>query len=129
MANRRPRQQTLKQLTKTWYKKLADSGFVDIEYPGGEMRRTIPASIEDKDPLLIQSIQEYYSLSSKFLNDYNFPNEIERIIWTYHTEGISVRDISMLLKKAKVLKKNKNIIWDIVRKLEAEMKKMYKVTK
>lgn len=121
------RKLNLQQQTKIWYKKLAKTGFVDIEYPGGEIRRTIPASIENKDPLLVQSVQEYYNLASQFLNDYKFQNELERVIWTYHTEGLGVRAIASTLRKARILKRDRTYIWAIVHRLELAMKEMYKV--
>lgn len=64
-------------------------------------------------------------MATKFLNDYKFETNRERIIWEYHTEGISVRDIVKLLKKARLKRVYRRIVWETISKLENTMKKMY----
>lgn len=46
--------------------------------------------------------QEYYIMAEHFLNEYKFKSNFERIIWEYHTNGMSARNILKTLKKAKV---------------------------
>lgn len=112
-------------LQAEWYKKLADSGYEDIEYKDGSIRSCSPRSTRAKDPSLRQATQEYYYMSYHFLNEYKFETELEKVIWEYHTEGISVRSICKLLSDTEVAKMSRWAVWDTIRRLETEMKRRY----
>jgi len=116
------------QLQKKWYKKLKDEGFDDIEHSSGELRGRrsgVDSDYSIRDPIKRAAIEEYYYLAYHFLNDNNFETEIDRIIWTYHTEGISIRNISKLLKEAKVAKMAKTQVGQTIKRLEAQMRRKY----
>lgn len=107
-----------------WYKKLKASGFNDIEHKDGSIN---PSHIrrQQKHPIYREAIQEYYYMCYHFLHEYAFPNEIERVIWEYHTEGVGVRDIADTLHKVKLSKIKKSMVFYILKKLEQEMKSRY----
>lgn len=115
------------KLRALWYEKLKAEGFSDIESTDGNLRSwsskvAIRNSYED-----CQTKSEYYSMASKFLHDYTFDSAIEKVIWEYHANGISVRDITETLNKAKVLPlpAGKSSVWVLINKLERKMKAMY----
>lgn len=112
------------KLKKLWYKKLEKSGFKDIE--------------QDEDNLKVWTIklstsqykngpekQTYYYMASQFLNTHEFKNHIDRIIWEYHCEGISYRNISKLLRKARVSKLTYNGIYLRIKNLSKIMFETY----
>lgn len=122
---------SFKDLQAKWYKKLADKGFDDIEYnlrPDYKSLTKTGLRPEDTIAVIRESKEEYYRMAYHFLNEHEFDSRLEQIIWEYHAEGISVRDIAELLKKARVRKKlKKTQVWAIVSKLEAKMKLRYMV--
>lgn len=127
---KKPTSNDLEAQTKKWYAKLKKSGFEDIERH--ENARFVLKSSSDKftTPEAIRDYyakSEYYSMARKFLHDYKFASKLERIIWEYHTEAISVRDIALLLKNVKVMRANKDNVSEIVIRLASEMKKIYLV--
>jgi hypothetical protein len=106
-----------KKLQQQWYKKLARSGFKDIERPN------------DKDEWLVifdgeffrnsrrydkaESTEKYYTLARQFLHEHVFNTSLEKRIWAEFSEGLSIVQIGLKLKigrgtvykKLKVLKK------------------------
>lgn len=121
--------ESLASLKKKWYAKLEKSGFEDAERP--EFDRYALKSSSDKfntaDTVRdYYAKTEYYSMARKFLHDYKFSSNLEKVIWEYHTEGISVRNIAKLLKKVK-FKMNKDKVNAVTMRLEKEMKKLYLV--
>lgn len=119
-----------KEKTK-WYKKLEKSGFVDIEL--NEKRLKTWSSNQFEFPRLMTSDggwkikAEYYYMAAQFLNDYKFDTEIEKTIWTYHSEGLSVREISSILTKIKVksIPTQRTSIWKVIKRLKKSMYSMY----
>lgn len=119
----------LEKLKKIWYKKLKDSGFGDIEYDENWMKSCLPRpNATIRDPLVRETVQAYYNMASHFLNEYKFEEELDKVIWEYHTEGISPRNIIKLLKAAKIKRKvYRKFIEDKIKRFEATMKEMYLV--
>lgn len=117
----------LQRLQETWYKKLKNEGFNDIEYADGSIAVGVPRSLGWKDADLRVSTQEYYYMAYHFLNEYKFECERDRIIWEYHSNGISSRNIAKLLKQARLRKKgrSRDRIWVKIKELEAIMKGLY----
>jgi hypothetical protein len=114
-----------KKLKAKWYKKLKDeTDFVDIEYEDGSMTSCLPRSPRNKIPYQQELIRDYYYMCYHFLNEHDFTTELEKVIWEYHTEGISVRDIVVVLKKIKI-KTDKTTVGEIVKKLGDIMKSRY----
>jgi len=114
-----------KALQDKWYKKAKDSGFQDIEYGDGSIRNCRPRTITNMDPVLRQAKEEYYTMAYHFLYEHKFKSLLEQIIWEYHTEGISVRNIAKILTETKVKVIKRDAVWRIIVKLESEMKAQY----
>lgn len=119
---------------KVWYAKLAKSGFVDVEYDEYNLKRNSGYLNEDgregvnleKRRLKLEQTLEYYSMCRRFLWDFNFQSKIEKVIWEYHSESISCRNIAKILKEVKTKRGySKSTVHLIVQRLEREMKKLY----
>lgn len=114
-------------LNKEWAKKLKDSGFDDIEATETEYTiRTTTAKFA-KVPLVVKEAKEsYYRMADRFLNEYQFETELEKTIWEYHTNGIGCRAISKTLTKLTLAKKsNRTTVWQVLKRLQSAMKRMY----
>lgn len=109
------------QLRKIWYAKLAKSGFEDIEQDENNLKEWSSRIINKQyiDPL--QTDAEYYYLATNFLNTYGFESERERIIWEYHANAISCRDIAKLLRKVRI-KTTKTAVWLVIKRLRSVMR-------
>lgn len=115
-----------KDLQKLWYKKLKDSGFEDIEDENNELKVWSSAFRRKKSLVSWEAKESYYHMANKFLNEYQFENSLDKIVWEYHSNAISMRDISDLLIKTKVKKNfNRTYVWRILARLQDSMKKMY----
>lgn len=84
-----------KALEKKWYEKLRKTGFKDIENRPHELHQET-AKFLDKE-----AIEEYYSKVSEYLYSGDFKNYKEKAIWFLHTEGLSYREISSIIRVAK----------------------------
>lgn len=114
------------KLRNIWYKKLKDDGFNDIEHRDDSLKRWTEDLVSYYDNIdLWRAKETYYQLSDKFLSEHEFKNNLEKTIWEYHANGISVREIAETLKKLKVIKINYWSVWYIVNKLETIMKERY----
>lgn len=121
-----PRKKTDYERTRDiWYAKLKTEGFVDIEHLDGSLNIGIPRSIMYQDPDLRHLTEAYYCMAYHFLNNYEFDNELEKVMWEYHTNGLGVRNIAKALKKAEIISTNRNKVWKIIKKLEDKMKSLY----
>lgn len=122
---------SFKTLQEKWYRKLAKTkskeypnGFQDLEKNEYEFKKP-HLSVTDKRFFKSWKIKlEYYSMAGKFLHDYKFKNNRERIIWEYHANGISIRGIVKLLRGVRVGVNRGNINRTLIR-LREDMKKMY----
>lgn len=114
-----------KRLKKLWYAKLEKSGFEDIESDEDNLKVWSSRWARKRYVADAASRAEYYNMATRFLIDYNFDDEIDRIIWEYHSNSISYRDIAKLLKKAKVADLQKTTIYRKVKILAAIMLKTY----
>lgn len=114
------------KLKDLWYEKLRKTGWKDIEQDEDNLKRWETSSNKHRRPGLWESTEAYYQMATNFLNDYTFSDNVEKIIWEYHSEGISIRDIVVLLRKAKIRKKfTRQSIWLILERLTKSMKSMY----
>lgn len=114
-----------RKLQRDWYKKLKEDGFEDIEDTNSKeefLKEWHSSSFQlSHDPATFEAKQEYFYLATKFLSSYQFPTEVERIIWTLHAEGKSLREIAVDLQtKGHRLFKDK--VHHIVKNLEAVMR-------
>jgi hypothetical protein len=125
-----------KALQKEWDKKLADSGFQDAEHPGGDdkwlkvssaniisHKRAKGDTAEDRAAYLLHK-QEYYRIAGHFLYDYNFTSEIDKLVWELHSDGKTERAIVKVLRDNK-LKVGKFLVWQVLKRLKAEMISLY----
>ncbi len=129
-------------LKKLWYKKLKetkrksnqnliflddapeDEYFKDIERNEYELKR--PSEfVRERYLKSWQSKETYYYAANHFLNEYKFVSALERIIWEYHSNGISGRNIAKTLTKTRRRPINRMTVWRIVKRLNKEMKKLY----
>lgn len=116
-------------LKNIWYKKLANSGFADIEqdeealkewsfsrvYAGqnnGYSFETIRVKREAKE--------DYYRLAGHFLHENEFVNSIEKLIWELHGEGKGCRRIAVFLQN-KNIKSNKDKVNEVINRLSKQM--------
>ena len=117
------------ELKEIWYAKLKEAGFDDIEQDEYKLKMwSNRVYIENPNPVQREAKETYYILASRFLHDYKFKNQKDKIIWEYHANGISMRNIVKILEDVKI-KTNRNAVCVIVNRLATEMKKMYGVTK
>ncbi len=122
-------QASYKKERAKWYAKLKKSGFEDIEANEHSLKSWSSKFVRaDKTSITSwQAKQEYYYQATHFLNSHKFETNLEKAIWEYHANGISVREIASLLNKTKVIKTNRQTIWLVVKKLRSLMKTKRKV--
>ncbi len=108
-----------------WYKKLARSGFVDIEYNDVKLKTASTEFTKEKYLVTLDQRIAYYEMATRFLNEYAFESNLDQVIWEYHTNGISVRDIAVTLKKVRVKKMGKDKVNQVIMRLETIMKQLY----
>ena len=116
------------KLKNLWYKKLKDEGFEDIETDEDTLKSwSVYGRIGSPEYTRYrqQSADAYYSLADLFLNEHNWPNELERIIWEYHANGISTRNITKLLEDAGIKKTNRTTVWQVISRCRTLMKQQY----
>ena len=129
-----PQAKQLKQLQAKWYARLKKEGFEDIEqdenllknWSSSRLRKSRNSNNEIEQTLLYnESKQSYYRLAGFFVNDYAFESELDHMVWSYHAEGKSLRQMSKLLKA-----QGNDISYtrakEIIHKLRAIMLKHYK---
>lgn len=119
------------ELRKIWDKKLKKTkseeypnGFEDYETSDGKLKRWSTDFRRQQSLDSWEAKEAYYRYCRYFLNDYTFKTRREEIIWEYHAEGISIRDIVTLLKKVRI-KMNRDSVWHVVNELQTVMKSMY----
>lgn len=92
--------QTFKQLQAEWYQKIANSGFQEIEQPDGNLKLWASTFFKVRyQENVFRAKEEYYRLAGQFLNDYKFESKFEHRVWELHTEGVSIRNITLIMKK------------------------------
>jgi hypothetical protein len=124
-SNKKP--ESYASVRKKWYAKLKKTGFKDIEKNDYTLKEYSSIFAKDKAVRSWDAKTAYYYMATQFLNTYKFSSELDRIIWEYHTNAISIRNITKILNKTKVLRTNRDAIWQILRQLVIEMKKLYLV--
>lgn len=112
------------KLQKKWYAKLKKSGFEDAESDEYNLKVWSSVFFAHRSISQIQAKQAYYQMATNFLVDYKFENERDKIIWEYHSNGMSVRDIGKVLRKVGI-RMNFMTVWRVVNKMRAKMYDMY----
>lgn len=139
-------QLSLKQLQKTWYAKLQKNGFKDIETGEYGIKRRATEdmfqhtfdTVDDvkngqfnrneriKTARIVHNAKEtYYYEAEHFLNNYKFKDNREKIIWEYHANGMTIRDIVKTFGKLKIKLTNYRV-WKTIKQLAQQMKKQIK---
>ncbi len=108
-----------KKLQAKWYKKLKAEGFRDIEV-------VEPTTRVYGSQVTIEAKQYYYQIANRFLTEHIFENKRDKIIWEYHANGMSIRNIVKTLKKVRI-KTYRRAVWETVSKLRKIMKEKYLV--
>lgn len=120
-----PKQQPkpFKDLQAEWDKKLAESGFKDIEQRDGNLKDWDSHRFRMRyDKFSFESRRDYYIAAEHFLNSHGFSNKKELMIWKLHSEGVSMRSIVIQLEKKKIhiyRAQVKSIIDDLTEKMIA----------
>lgn len=123
-----PQSKSFKKLQATWYAKLKDEGFEDIERSEDMLKvwsTTFTMAVPNSStPIQLAAKESYYRFATHFLNEYKFEKDRDKVIWEYHSNGISMRNIAELLKKVNI-KTNRQCVCDTINDLTIIMKKMY----
>jgi len=96
-----------KKLQKEWAKKLADSGFEDIEKNEDEhivrpQEFTLPANVKPDSMEYTEFVElagglDHYEFCQAVLREFNFTREIDRCIFELYAEGKTEREIQEML--------------------------------
>lgn len=113
------------KLKAVWYTKLEADGFNDIEQDENNLKEWSTKFTRKKSLDTWQAKESYYSMAENFLNTYAFENELEKVIWEYHANGISIRNIVDIINKMLYTDTDRNVVWKTIFRLETAMKTMY----
>ncbi len=116
-------------LKAKWYKKLANSGFADIEREDGTLKRWDSTAFYDRyDATTAAMKTEYYRLAGQFLHEYEFVSALDKEIWRLHAEGVTYPNISKSIKRfAKNHGTGRDAVNRVVIRLRTIMYKLYDV--
>lgn len=89
-----PKSREFKALKALWYKKLAKTGFEDIEMDEYRLERYHSFDFPGQQPLSFEMRQRYFELANQLLHAHKFKSPKERNIWKLHASGWTVRDIA-----------------------------------
>lgn len=89
--------QSLKNLKKKWYKKLKESGFLDIEDADENLRSSASRFSYLYSPSEFKAIEEYYQIAQSLLHTDYLPIGRDREIWRHHADGLTVREIAKIM--------------------------------
>jgi hypothetical protein len=113
-----------KQLQAKWYKKLKDSGFEDAESSESHLKKwsnCFTREVQTDEQLLAK--REYYRMAENFLTTYKFKTRLDQVIWDYHSNGMSARNIAATLNEVKI--RSKSAVHLVIKRLREEMFKEY----
>jgi transposase-like protein len=131
------------KLKREWARKLKESGFEDIEQDEYNLKQwsnkfarpndnitnqyrevnVKPKKIRNKKDEF-QGKQDYFYYAVHFLNEHEFESNLQKVIWEYHTERISLRNIAKLLQKVNIEISHESV-GKIIRPLVKLMKEKY----
>lgn len=84
-------------LQAKWYKKLSKNGFEDIEQLDGNLKKWS----NKKASVIRDSQAEYYRLAQQYLHSNRFPSKLDKVVWEYHSMGLSIVKISKQMDKSR----------------------------
>lgn len=82
------------QLKREWYQRLEDLGFEDAEKALGSAQANYNYPPEDAGSVFQNSRGSYYRWAREKLSSSEFKSHTDKIIWEYHSEGMSRREIA-----------------------------------
>ncbi len=126
----KPKKTPFEILRDKWYRKLAKkTDFVDIEQDEDNLKQWSRGVFGRAHNRTYQggwqARAEYYQLADRFLLEYKFETELQKVMWEYHSNGLTDREIARVLKKAKIKKASHVTVFNTLRKLKARMCDMY----
>lgn len=125
MSNPPPNSKEFLDLQAKWDKKLAKNGFTDIEQRDGRLKIHETTRFYNMSEIRKESSEQYYRLASFFYHEHNFINEKQKLVWFYHSNGITIRDIVKKLRK-QGYKAHRSTIHELIQKLLKLMYERYK---
>ncbi len=112
-----PNSKEFKALQKKWYGKLKAEEFNDIEQADGNLKTWASSAFSHNfNETLFEAKETYYRLARQFLHSHPFQDKKEHLIWSLHSEGVSVRNIVKALK-TKRFKAHKDGVHSVVQRL------------
>lgn len=98
-------------LKAKWDKKLLDSGFKDIEDKNERLKShsQVGRNVDEyyDREVFYSAKEEYFRLAGFFYHDHKFDNDLDRELWLHHCDGLSIREISKIMKTKRIgLKKS-----------------------
>lgn len=115
------------KLRDKWYKKLKTTkseqypdGFKDIEHSEEMLTEYSSVYFKKHSYEEVEEKQRYHDMAVSFLEQYKFTSDRDKVIWEYHTNGISARDITKLFKKVKI-QTNKTTVNQVINRLKIKM--------
>lgn len=85
-------------LQKTWYSFLARSGFEDQERGVYLVQDNLNNLVDMQHSTTFNAKRDYYQWAQECLTCSSFDSMIDRLIWQYHSEGYSQREISPIVE-------------------------------
>lgn len=87
---------------RQWYAKLAETGFVDVEYG----REDVPLKVACRENrglsvLEYESRHEYYSRAGRYLHARKWRSWTDREAWRLHSEGFGDREVARSLARSR----------------------------
>lgn len=119
-----PKNKSYEELRDEWYAKLKDGGFQDIEDKQGRILEWSSRFNAKHDQVDMDAKLAYAQMADRFLDEYKFDTDLEKTIWAYHANAISVRDIAVMLQKVGI-NYHKDKVHGVVKKLKKSMFSMY----
>lgn len=118
-----------KQVQDHWYAKLKKEGFKDIERDGYLNWHSSSQALQSYMNNRLAGIEakiNYYRIAGFFLNDYPFDTLRDKLIWSQHAEGESIRNISKYLKTQSIKYIKPTQVKETIHRLRNIMYKIYK---
>lgn len=91
-------QKKFQALQSKWYKKLAVSGFEDIEDSQGRLIMWTQNTSTATSP---EASAEYFRWAQQCVHDMKFPSKLDKQIWMAHAAGLSLREVAKYIGKSK----------------------------
>lgn len=112
---------SFKALQSKWYKKLEDSGFVDIEK--GETDSVVKPEIISTKTAQYHVGDLYSNLCQNILATFKFKKEIHKVIFQLHANGLSEREIKETVQTERGITVSQKGINLLIKRVKEEHRK------